>query len=452
MSDLRLDRRYVLGLAAAVAAAGGAALLPSPVAAEGTATDDVKSWLDRHAVPLPRLDSGGSVDDLRALRGIVCDATIVGLGEPSHGGRELFTARHRALRFLVERMGFRTIAFEETFGNGRVMDRYIAGGPGDARAIAAEAGAPWCSESMAALLVWLRDYNRRLPKGERVRFLGTDLVQVRQLNFDELTAHVADVSPGSLPELETHLAQVGLRGTPGEHIGWLLSRTPEERAALYTQAKAVHDIVMALPDGPSTMDNEVARQHARVIQGFYEFYSRNDRAMRDLFMADTIDRWAGLTGEKTVYWGASVHTASSPEVTYTIPPRPTVTVAGAGAHLRRRHGRDYLNIGVVFGHGELYVGWETGSPHPYAIPDPREGTTDEILGRATLPNYLIDLRARASGPVAEWLDGPVEMRGVNSAYYPERDAEYVMTMDRLSAGFEAVMYIRRTSAYVPITL
>lgn len=451
MSDLHLDRRYVLGLAAAVAAAGGAALLPSAASAAETGTDDVKSWLDRHAVPLPRLDSGGSVDDLRALRGIVCDATVVGLGEPSHGGRELFTLRHRALRFLVERMGFRTIAFEETFGNGRVMDRYIAGGPGDAREIAAQAGAPWCSESMAALLVWLRGFNRQLPKGERVRFLGTDLVQVRQLNFDELIAYVTTVAPESLPTLEAHLTHIGMHGSPGEHIGWLLSRTPEERTALLEHADAVHELVVGLPTGPSMMDAEIARQHARVIRGFHAFYQSNDRAMRDLFMADAVDWWRGLTGEKTVYWGATVHTSTSPEVTYTIPPRPTVTHAPTGAHLRRRHGRDYLNIGVVFGQGELYVGWETGSPRPYAIPEPREGTTDEILGRAKLPNYLIDLRAKASGPVAQWLDGPAEMRGVNSAYFPDRDAEYVMTMDRLSAGFEAIMYVHRTSAYVPIT-
>ena len=450
MSDLHLDRRYVLGLAAAVAAAGGAALLPSKASAEGPA-GDVKSWLDCHAVPLPRLDSGGSVDDLRALRGIVGDAPIVGLGEPSHGGRELFTLRHRALRFLVERMGFRTIAFEETFGNGRVMDRYIAGGPGDPRVLAGEAGAPWCSESMAALLLWLRDFNRRLPEDERVRFLGTDLVGVRSVNFDELTAYVADVAPESLPTLSAHLEHIGMHGSPPEHMGWLLSRTLEEREVLLEHAEAVHDMVLAMP-GPSTMDAEVARQHARVIRGFYAFYRSNDRAMRDLFMADAIDWWRGLTGAKTVYWGATVHTSTSPEVTYTIPPRPTVTHAPTGAHLRRRHGRGYRNIGVVFGQGELYVGWETGSPRPYAISAPREGTTDEILGRADRPNYLIDLRAKASGPVAQWLDGPAELRGINSAYYPDRDAEYVLTLDRLSAGFEAVMYIHRTAAYTPITL
>ncbi|GIG69950.1 erythromycin esterase family protein [Phytomonospora endophytica] len=446
MSDPRLDRRHLLGLAAAVAAASGAALIPSAASASGR--DPIAAWLDRHAVPLSRLDAGGELDDLRALRGIVGAATIVGLGEPSHGGRELFTLRHRALRFLVERMGFRTIAFEETFGNGRVMDAYIAGGPGDARAIAAEAGAPWASESMASLLVWLRAFNRHLPDDERVRFLGTDLVQLRQLNFDELTAYVTEVAPDSLAELESHLGPAGMHGVGSGQVKWFLELPAEEKAAVLAHARAAHDLVMALPE-QSTVDGHVARQHARVVQGFYEYYSTGDRAMRDTFMADSIDRWLGLTGGKAVYWGANVHTATFPEVTYTIPPRPTVSHAGTGAHLRARHGRGYVSIGVVFDHGELYVGWETGSPRPYAIPAPREGTTDEILSRATRPNYLVDLRSPASGPVAVWLDSPVEFRGVNSAYYPERDAEYTLKAARLSAGFEALMVICRTAAYVP---
>ncbi|MEV0646663.1 erythromycin esterase family protein [Phytomonospora sp. NPDC050363] len=450
MFDAKLNRRGVLGIAAAVT---GAAALPVGLSGPAAASTDtsVTAWLDRNAVPLPRLDAGGRIDDLKALRGIVADASIVGLGEPSHGGRELFTLRHRALRYLVERMGFRTIAFEETFGNGLVMDRYIAGGAGDVRQIVSKAGTLWANEAMVSLLVWLRCFNRGLPPEERVRFLGTDLVQLRQLNFDELRAHVAAVAPEAVAEIEGHLAPIGMHGEGSQHVTWYLTRSTEERAVLTEHARAVRALVAGLPDGPSTVDAEFARQHARVICGFYEFYLTNDRAMRDLFMADAVDWSRGLTGHKTVYWGANSHTGAHPEATYSVPPRPPVTLPGAGFHLRQRHGRGYLSIAVIFDHGELYAGWETGSPRVYAIPAPRAGTTDEILGRAKLPNYLVDLRATASPTVARWLDSPAEFRLVSSAYDPARDAEYFMKVGSIIDGYDALMHIRRTAAAVPVT-
>jgi erythromycin esterase len=72
-----------------------------------------RSWINRHAVALPQTDAGGSVDDLQPLRRVVTNAQVVGLGESAHGTHEQFTLKHRAARFLTERMGFRTLAWEE---------------------------------------------------------------------------------------------------------------------------------------------------------------------------------------------------------------------------------------------------------------------------------------------------------------------------------------------------
>src|SRR5262245_8813665 len=65
--------------------------------------------------------------DLAWLRRTVGDARIVGLGESTHGASELFRLKHRTLRFLVEELGFRSIAWEEDWTIGLQVNRYLLG-------------------------------------------------------------------------------------------------------------------------------------------------------------------------------------------------------------------------------------------------------------------------------------------------------------------------------------
>lgn len=70
-------------------------------------------------------------EDLEPLRAWIGDARIVGLGEQTHGTRELRRLHHRLLRFLVEEMGFTVLALESDLINGWDLDAWIHGGEGD---------------------------------------------------------------------------------------------------------------------------------------------------------------------------------------------------------------------------------------------------------------------------------------------------------------------------------
>ena len=82
-------------------------------------------------MPLATTDPTGSLDDLDPLRRSIGAATVVGLGETAHGAAEETTSKHRMLRFLVERLGFRTVTWEEDWSTGLEVDAYIHGGPQD---------------------------------------------------------------------------------------------------------------------------------------------------------------------------------------------------------------------------------------------------------------------------------------------------------------------------------
>jgi erythromycin esterase len=405
MFDAHLRRRSVLGLTAAAAANGivaapsraaGVAAAPSRAGAATSPEEAIESWINRTAVPLPRTDAAGPVDDLDPLRGIVHDAVVVGLGESAHGTHEQFTLKHRAARFLTERLGFRTLAWEENWGSGVAIDRYVVRGEGDARAVVADTSSIWRSEEMLDLVRWMRGYN--LTHNHKIRFLGTDLTQLRQLLFDEIVEYVGDVAPQRLAELELHLEPLRLRGTPEEHVGWYVQQ-PDKQPYI-DHARAVLELVPGLPPAPSRIDPKYAVQHARTILGFYEYYAVRVFDYRDRFMADTLTCWQRRTRHRTVYWAANVHTAASPRLTCSLPPfvPPTVAVA-AGSHLRQRYGRRYVSVGTVLHAGEVLTGWETGAPLVFQIPPPSPDMVDSMLGRARYPDYLLDLHASAPSPV-----------------------------------------------------
>jgi erythromycin esterase len=355
--DAQLTRRSFLSLAAATTA--GVMAEPSWADVAASSEGPIEAWIDRHAVPLPRTDADGSIDDLEPMRYLVADAQVVGLGESTHGTHEQFTLKHRAARLLTERVGFRSLAWEENWGSGVAIDRYVVGGGGDPRALVAAMSSVWRSEEMLELVRWMRAYN--LPHDDKVRFLGTDLAQLRQLLFDEIVQYVSDVAPQRLEELASHLDPLRLRGTPEEHIGWYLQQPDKQR--YIDHARAVYQLVLGLAPGPSQIDREYAVQHARTIVGFYEYYATRVLDLRDRFMADTLTWWQRRTQHRVAYWAANVHTAASPQVTYSLPPfvPPTIGVL-AGSHLRQRYGRRYVSIGTVFHAGQVLTGWETGSP------------------------------------------------------------------------------------------
>lgn len=411
--------------------------------AASASTNEPAGWVDTVATPL-RAPGTGRPADPEHLQQVVGDAVVVGLGESAHGLGDQFTLRQAMARNLVENAGFRTLAFENDFANGADIDRYVLDGVGDPRAIVGSAVAAWRSEEMLDLVHWVREFNLAHPQ-DKVRFLGTDVTQLRRSSFDAVTRYVARVAPQRLAELRGHLEPIALRGSPGAQIMWFF-RQPDQ-ARIVEHARAARALVTDLPAPPADTDRDMAVQHARTITGFYENYTETDPNLRDRIMAETMTWWRQRTDHKIVYFAANVHVAAGPHVDYAFPPTVAdATLVPAGHHLRRVYGTGYRAIAAVFGSGQVLQGWETGSPSVYSVPPPRPEFVDHTLGRATPATYLLDLRSPAPPGVRRWLDGPATMRVIGSAYDPAVDRDYSMHVESLTGSFDAITYIRTTNA------
>ena len=104
--------------------------------------DPVTDWVRHHAAPLTTVDPAAPLGDLTPLRRTTGDAEIVGLGESTHGAAEEIALKHRTLRLLVERMGFRSVAWEEDWTTGLQIDEYIRTGKGNLNALMRQMSPP----------------------------------------------------------------------------------------------------------------------------------------------------------------------------------------------------------------------------------------------------------------------------------------------------------------------
>lgn len=91
-------------------------------------TNQIAGWLEAHAKPLKTTNPNASLNDLKPLKNMVGSASIVGLGEATHGAHEVFTMKHRIVNYLVSEKGFTNLVLEEGWDRALELDRYVLTG------------------------------------------------------------------------------------------------------------------------------------------------------------------------------------------------------------------------------------------------------------------------------------------------------------------------------------
>lgn len=183
-------------------------------------------------------------------------ATVLALGEATHGNAEFQTLRTELARKLPQ---FRTIVLEEDVGSVAMVDRFVQGGPGTAREAALRFGFRLNkTRQVADFLQVLRDRNATLPAGERTHLVGMDVQRVdanKRLALGRLAAY----DPAAAARLSDTLA-----GLTDEH------RTAADYRAI---APALDELAAAVeatgatdPTGRIALDAAQALQQGRDLQ------------------------------------------------------------------------------------------------------------------------------------------------------------------------------------------
>ncbi|GAA4391135.1 hypothetical protein GCM10023088_67970 [Actinomadura verrucosospora] len=415
---------------------------------EGRAAADVRGA----ALPLEY------AEDLDPLLDRIGDGRCVLIGEASHGTHEYYAWRAALTRRLIAERGFGFVAVEGDWPDCRRVDRCVTLAPGahqDPRAaLNAYERWPtwmWANEETVRFCRWLRDRNAGLPLAERAGFHGLDVYSL----WDSLRA-VVDYLAAHRPEyLDTALEAYRCfepHGHDPRSYGWNAALVPGGCAAEVLELLAA--LRRPAPPGEAGDPEEEfdARQNAEVAAGAEHYYRTmlgggpESWNVRDVHMADTLDRLMDFHGAKAVVWAHNTHVGDA---------RAT-DMAGAGMVnlgqlARERHGADgVVLVGFAAGPGEVVAAPAWGAPmEVMQVPPPAHGSLEQVLAESELHRAMFVVPPEREKP--DFFTGTLGHRAIGVVYDPDRDSrQYVPT--RLADRYDALGWFRATSALQPLHL
>ena len=105
-------------------------------------------------------------------------ATVIGLGEATHGNSTFQVIKQSVFERLVKEYGVRAFAIEDDFGEGLAINDYIHG-TGDLKsaldAVNVLSFSIYQTQQIIDLVQWMHDYNDSCEKGDEVSFYGFDM-------------------------------------------------------------------------------------------------------------------------------------------------------------------------------------------------------------------------------------------------------------------------------------
>jgi len=418
----------VLLMASSTAFAGARRRPASPVVPEPAA-----QWLDKHAIVLAETEANGGLDDLAPLASIVGNASVVGLGDGTHGTHEFYTTKLRILQFLIQQKDFDVLVVAGGFAQFERVNAYVQGGPGDVRQVLTplfgEIEAFYLKvDEFAVVVEWMRNYNLTRGSKPAIEIFGAEsfdgrraaqlvvdyLRAVDSASVDAALAAYTCVTPIEPPAGCSSAAQ-SIREAIAAKEADYTARSSARRFADALQAATVVTQSVSLPEtGIDTIHD--AATVANVL------WARDHRG----------------TAKKIVYWA---HDESLMRLLSEFGlPTP-------GELLSRILGSDYVNFASATWAGTFLVQW-IGNPEmlvtrPFA---PAGNDAYELFfHQSHHPAIVVPLR----GDVHPFLLSPHHLRQGSLGEYTLKTATRDQVID-LRKRFDAIVFVDQTTPTHPL--
>lgn len=365
---------------------------------------------------------------------LIGDAKIVAIGENNHHIHEFGVLRKRLLTHLVEHHGFRVLGFESGFAEGKLVDDWLRGAPGDVADIGRDGFTFSLGDSPEAheMLTWLRE------RGD-VRYCGLDLPSSAGSPVPSLEAVRAYLS--TVDEAATGLVDAALEATKG-YASISSAEAPAKYAALDAAARDKATATLTRLKTHLTSLRPVYRERVGIeAQAIAEHHAEGALHV-DTYLAEVAAMMAGAapalqSGSRDAYMASTVrllrrlygedakivlmlHNGHSQRLSFS--PFPGLTSPSAGTHLAAEHGDDYFALALT------------------AVAGKTTGLKPDLAARLGFTVYEQELEAPPAGSAEAEGPGLVDLRGKRGTAGPQsiRHAHLFNPVDVVNA-FDALV-------------
>ncbi len=418
---------------------------------------DTRDWIVSNSLAFATEDPSAPLSDLEPLRALIGNATLVGLGEATHGTREFQRMKHRMVEFLVKKMGFSHLGLEGQFLEWLEIDHYLQTGEGGdpSELLANLFQWPWNTDEMLGLINAMRAWNVA-GQQPRVHVFGTEFMAPAN-GMDTVKAFVRRMDPAMGERVDSlYDCLDGLRfSADSPTLLFRYSGLPAATRIACRSALQGIDAILSTHEGlwGSREGGEkmrlVRRLHVLTLQ--WEEYAGLQNAgaqsqLRDRYMAENASWWhdVQVPGSKLMLWAHDLHVIRRP--------------GQMGMHLSDKHGAAYLNVAFTFGLGSfnaditpIPVDDTLPRTRAMSVPGYREDAIEAVFNTIGMPRLIFDARA-VRGPVTEATEpllSPLAMRSIGHLFSPRSSISSFHQILQLARDYDLIVWFDRGS---PTTL
>jgi len=421
--------------------------------------------LEREAAVVRRdarpIVSAVDYDDLIHKAG---EASIVLIGEASHGTHEFYGVRAELTGRLIQEKGFRGIALEADWPDSHRIHRYINGVGEDATAEQALDGFRrfpgwmWRNTVMAGFIPWLKQWNERVG-GTRnsVGIYGMDLYSMHT-SIESVLGYLSKVDPQAERRARHRYACFEDFSLEPQTYGYATVRRGKEPC----EDEVVEQLMELRRREPmfTKIDGQAARedyfsaeQNARLIMNAERYYRSmfhgRDASwnLRDTHMYETLLEIRSHLDDgasKIVVWAHNSHLGDA---------RATGMSSrgelNLGQLLREKFGKQVYSIGLSTSQGTVTAASNWGEPAMRKrLRAGLSGSCEDLFHTVGVPAFWLDLQKK-NDTTALLRDERLQ-RAIGVIYRPETERWSHYDNTRLTEQFDALIHLDETQALEPL--
>lgn len=386
------------------------------------------------------------------------NASIVLLGEATHGTAEFYRARALITRRLIERHGFTVVAAEADWPDAARIDGYVR--HHRPRPVGGEPFVRfptwmWRNVEVLAFADWLRQFNEGKPVAKEVGFFGLDVYSLRS-SMSAVLSYLDKVDPveaerarwryGCLTPWQDEPSRYGMAVLHGQQSRCEDQAVEQLLQLLEKRLGYIRD------DGDAWFD---ALQNARIVRAAEAYYraiyrsSTDSWNLRDRHMFQTLQAllaWRG-EGTKAVVWAHNSHVGNA-----------SATAMGwngetnIGEMCRIAFGDQMVAVGFGTDQGTVAAASDWGGPMEVKTVRPcRPDSIEAAFLHSGLARSLTDWRGPTKAGLRDALGSPLLERAIGVIYRPESELTSHYFQAILAEQFDAYVWFDRTNAVTPLS-